>query len=88
MIWKGESFLTIGDFMTKGIECCLTAEEARAFMAAYRAETPHADVNIGYLSGYYGEADRCRIQEWFGVVHPIRSTLAESAPAKDLKETA
>lgn len=71
MIWKGNKLKTIGDLMILGIDKCETKEEASEFMRLYRAANPHADVNIGYLSGYYGQSEMMRIQEWFGVAHPI-----------------
>ena len=71
MKWKGQEIKTIGDIMSVGIDRCATVEEAREFMRLYRLDTPHADVNIGYLSGYYGPEEMRRIQEWFGVSHPI-----------------
>lgn len=71
MTWKGEELITIGDLMDKGIDRCDTPEEAQAFMRIYRAENEFADENIGYLSGYYGHNNMRRIQEWFGVAHPI-----------------
>ena len=71
MVWKGEDLVTIGDLMAKGIDCCETREEAQEFMRLYRQDSPHADVNIGYLSGYYGATEMRRIQDWFGVEHPV-----------------
>lgn len=74
MNWKGHELVTIGDLMTYGIDKCETPEEAQEFMRLYRAESPHADANIGYLSGYYGATTMRRIQQWFGCVHPIFGT--------------
>jgi len=71
MEWKGRALKTIGDLMTHGIDKCATPEEAQEFMRLYRAETEHADANIGYLSGYYGAEKMRRIQQWFGCAHPI-----------------
>ena len=71
MIWKGEAIKTSRDLMDKGIDKCSTPEEAQEFMALYRVECPYADINIGYMSGYYGPAKMRQIQEWFGVTHPI-----------------
>lgn len=79
MIWKGRELRTIGELMTGGIDQCATPDEAQAFMAAYRSVNPHADVNIGYLSGYYSQSEARRIREWFGVTHPIFGHTEPSA---------
>lgn len=71
MRWKDEDLVTVGDFMSKGIDHCDTPEEAQAFMALLRGVSAHANEDIGYLSGYYGRDDARRIREWFGVVHPV-----------------
>lgn len=71
MNWKGQELSTIGDLMRNGIDKCDNPEEAQEFMHLYRAENEYADQNIGYLSGYYGPDKMRRIQEWFGVAHPI-----------------
>lgn len=71
MNWKGKELRTIRDLMDRGIDKCETQEEAQEFMQLYRADCEHADINIGYLSGYYGPTEMARIQDWFGVVHPI-----------------
>lgn len=71
MTWKGRDLRTIGDLMDHGIDACATREEAHEFMRLYRAENEHADANIGYLSGYYGPETMQRIQDWFGVAHPV-----------------
>jgi len=42
---------------------------ARDFMAVYRAFSEHADANVGYITGYYG--DMGAMQEFFDVSHPI-----------------
>lgn len=75
MVWKDRELITIGDLMYHGIDKCDTPEEAQKFMELYRAENPHADENIGYLSGYYSPQKMRRIQEWFGVSHPIFGNL-------------
>jgi hypothetical protein len=75
MVWKNQPLITIGDLMDKGIDQCETPDEAKDFMNQYRLVNPHADVNIGYLSGYYSQSESNRIQEWFGVIHPIFGKL-------------
>jgi len=76
MEWKGRRLVTIGDLMTHGIDACATREEAREFMRLYRAETPHAGQNIGYLAGYYSHEAMARIHDWFECAHPIFGTHA------------
>lgn len=71
MIWKGKTLNTIGDLMQDGISKCDSPEEAREFMRLLRIDSPHADENIGYLSGYYSETEMIRIQNWFEVSHPV-----------------
>lgn len=80
MFWKGKELKTIGDLMDNGIDKCNTVEEAQEFMQKYRDENTHADENIGYLSGYYSTEKMQRIQQWFGVQHPIFGT---SIPASN-----
>lgn len=70
MIWKGNEIKTIGDLLDKGINQCKTKEEAQEFMRLYREVNPHADENVGYLSGYFPPEEMARIQDWFGVSHP------------------
>lgn len=70
LAWKGRELVTIGD-IAFAVTSCETRQEAEAFMAAYRIYTPHADANVGYLSGYEDRETRARIHDWFGVVHPI-----------------
>jgi hypothetical protein len=80
VIWKGRELITIGDLMYHGIDACETPEEAAEFMRLYREDSPHADVNIGYLSGYYGHEAMQRIQQWFDVTHPI---FGKTTPTPD-----
>lgn len=70
MTWQGKELATIGQLFDVVVDIP-TREEAQAFMAAYRATTEYADANIGYLSGYCGSEEMARIQDWFGVAHPI-----------------
>lgn len=70
MIWKGKALVTFGE-IADAVAACATPAEAQEFMTMYRAETQHADANVGYLSGYFDQATRHRIQEWCGVAHPI-----------------
>ena len=79
MIWKGRELNTVGDIIRHGVYKCDTPEEAQEFMRIYRAECPHADRNIGYLSGYHSQKEMRRIQEWFGVSHPVFGNTAPTA---------
>jgi len=74
MEWKGQQIVTLGDLMERGIDQCATPEEAREFMRLYRDENVYAATNVGYVAGYYSSLERKRIQEWFGVAHPIFGT--------------
>lgn len=47
MEWKGRELRTVGDLVW-GIDHCDTPEEAQEFMLLYRAESAHAEANIGY----------------------------------------
>ena len=70
MKWKGKELVTHGD-IGEALCALSSAEEAQAFMAQYREESPHADENVGYLSGYYDIETMRRIQAWCDVEHPI-----------------
>lgn len=71
MRWKENKLTTFDDFMFLGINKCESPEEAQEFMRLLREEGKFADVNIGYLSGYYSREEGRRIREWFGVNHPF-----------------
>lgn len=68
--WNGKTITTIGDL---GDALCALAsrEEGQAFMAVYRAVTEHADVNVGYVAGYYDAATMARINDYTATEHPI-----------------
>jgi hypothetical protein len=51
-----------------------TREDAERFMRAYRAETPHAAANVGYLAGYQSSERARRIWDWFQCAHPVFGT--------------
>lgn len=78
-VWQGKELKTIGDLMD-AMGAWKTAEEAQEFMRDFRAHTPHADENIGYLTGYFGRDDMMRLQEWSGAAHPI---FGRSAPSPE-----
>jgi hypothetical protein len=73
--WKGKQVLTIGQIGDAA--CALTTpEEAAEFLAAYKAVNQHAEANIGYLMGYYGDEERSRVYRLMDqagkvVVHPV-----------------
>ena len=71
--WKGKPLLTLGDVSDAVIQC-QTKADAKSFLASYRRITPHAEANIGYLTGYFTDDECRRIQDLFGVSHPIFGT--------------
>ncbi|MHB1778002.1 MAG: hypothetical protein ACYCU7_18770 [Acidimicrobiales bacterium] len=70
MKWRGKDLNTVGDLLDAVCKCG-SREEAQEFMRLYRAETTHADANIGYISGYCDGGTMQRIQDWCSVAHPI-----------------
>lgn len=44
---------------------------AQAFLAHYRAESEHADANLGYVIGYGDEDSRRLMYEAFDLSHPV-----------------
>ena len=68
--WNGKKNSTNGEIMN-AIESIQTREDARAFLDTYRAVTPHADENVGYLSGYFDSEKAAAIRQLFGVKHPV-----------------
>ncbi len=85
MIWKNKELKTLGD-MSDAVQAITTKTEALQFMDAYRKLNPeHADENIGYLTGYFNNETRAKMQDLFEVAHPIfgRSSISpEGALAK------
>ena len=73
MNWKDKELGTIGDLLDACYEIISNGsrEEASQFMEVYRTENEHADANIGYLSGYCDRDNMDKIQDWFGVAHPV-----------------
>ena len=70
MDWKGKHINTYGEIMKAAVDC-ETREEAQELMADYRKVTEHADVNIGYMTGYYDSETATRVMDWCDVSHPI-----------------
>lgn len=64
-VWKGKSLDTIGELLD-AVAACESREEAERFMAEYRAVSPHADVNIGYIAGYCSPEECKQILDWTG----------------------
>jgi hypothetical protein len=54
-------------------------KHAKLYMAEYRKLSKHADANVGYITGYYGQKEMRELQERFGVAHPIFGTSVPSA---------
>jgi hypothetical protein len=65
--------MTIGQLLD-AVCAVKTREEAHAFMAAYRAVSPHAGQNVGYIAGYRDPATARRIWDWFECAHPVFGT--------------
>lgn len=73
MRWRGRTLTTYGD-MIDAVEAIAKRndrKDAREFMKRYRAESVHADVNVGYLAGYLDEETRELVYEVFGLRHPL-----------------
>ena len=70
MVWQGKLLKTYGD-VTDALAGLQSAEDAAHFMHLYRAANPHADTNVGYLTGYCSATEAQRLQQWCGVRHPI-----------------
>ena len=71
--WNGRSLITYRDMMDE-MEKLQTKEEARAFIEAFRPtkDRPEgAEIDIGYLTGYFDHAEMLRLQDLFDVSHPI-----------------
>jgi hypothetical protein len=81
MEWNGKQLETIGD-LGNAIAAIVrdgTREDAQQFMAAYRAETPHAATNVGYMAGYHDADTARRIWDWFECAHPVFGTYIPTA---------
>lgn len=70
MLWKGKELKTLGD-VKDAIESIDSPDEARQFMEEYKKDSPSADMNVGYLSGYFGVTNARKIRKLFGVSHPV-----------------
>lgn len=68
--WQGKQLETMGEIM-EAAQQIRTKATAKKFMEAYRAITPHADKNIGYMTGYYSPKTMAKLQRLFEVSHPI-----------------
>jgi hypothetical protein len=79
MLWNGKELETYGDVADAMGEIIAMTDEvsgrrkqrAAEFMRAYRADSEHADANVGYLCGYYGHDQMVEALNLFGVSHPI-----------------
>lgn len=70
MKWKGKELETVGEIMN--VVVSITEEkEASEFMSAYKEASPHAEENIGYMTGYYSSKEAIRLRKLFKVTHPI-----------------
>lgn len=75
--WRGVPLTTIGD-LSDAMHAIYSIEDeeerqrtAGIFMDQYRAHTPHADSNIGYLTGYNGHDTMVAMLRLFSTQHPI-----------------
>ncbi len=68
--WDGQPLPTIGELLSAA-DAAERAGRAQEFLTAYRAHTPHADGNLGYIIGYMGDEDRARMYAAYALVHPI-----------------
>ena len=85
LMWEGKKIETLGDLM-KVIDSITTSEKAAEFMALYRAESQHADQNIGYLCGYLDPKEANEKLALFKTAHPIFGTnLTVLSPADALQ---
>jgi transcriptional regulator with XRE-family HTH domain len=78
MEWNGQQLGSFGDLLD-AVCAVESREDAHRFMAAYRAETPHAASNVGYLAGYCDSETARRIWDWFECAHPIFGTRIPTA---------
>ena len=70
MIWNNKDLKTVRHLMD-AMTAIDSEEVAQEFMSLYRAGNPHADENIGYLTGYFDPETMKRTQRLFRVAHPI-----------------
>jgi hypothetical protein len=56
-------------------------ERMQEFLAAYREFSPHADANLGYLTGYFGRDTANRMLELLEVEHPVFGAQMPTNPA-------
>lgn len=86
MEWHGRPIDSVTDVCAVMESICASdnAEaEAASFMEAYRAYTPHADTNIGYMIGYYDHEKALRMQQLFGVTHPVFGDITHRLPTTE-----
>ena len=69
-VWKGKTITTIGD-LGEALTQLQSEEEGLEFMTLYRAQSQYADINVGYMSGYYDHETMVRIQQFTHTAHPI-----------------
>src|SRR6266487_468632 len=76
MRWNGKELATVADLARTVYAIAERGcrADAEAFMAAYRAESPHADANVFYLAGFWGRPTAVAIWDWFGCARPVVGT--------------
>ena len=80
-MWMEKKLLTIGDIMDAMLQIMNANNDllAHEFMDLYRYDNANAEVNIGYLTGYFSEENMRKAQRMFRVKHPIFGDSAPSA---------
>ena len=68
--FEGHDYSTIGGLFDTALWAAKN-DRAQAFLAHYRAESEHADANLGYVIGYGDENSRRLMYEAFDLTHPM-----------------
>lgn len=70
-VWDGKPLETIGQILDTATKA-ERDHRATEFLAAYRANSEHADANLGYLIGYVEPAERRReLYAAYDLNHPV-----------------
>lgn len=68
--FEGHDYGTVGELFDTALWAAKNGRAA-AFLAAYRAESEHADANLGYVIGYGDEDSRRLMYEAYNLTHPM-----------------
>lgn len=92
--WKGQTLTTYGEILGAATTLA-SVDEGQEFMKAYRATNPHADSNIGYLTGYLDAESARRVllltktqHPIFGVEHAVNPEHVKTIVPRVLKKVA